>query len=281
MRIFTFFREEPFPAFFPIGSGTSTAICRYLALISTQSRNVYNTDMQLIERPLPLEADGSHSVSHSCPICGSRISGTLHDPKLARIYLVCDTCSYIFLHPDHHLPPDAQKRRYLQHCNGLQEKGYITFLTSFLQTAVLPHIAQGAHVLDYGSGPVPAFSWMLHTSGYRVDSFDPFFFPDMSWEKKTYDAVLMIEVLEHLAHPVSTINRLRDQITPGGYLCIRSNLHHDDVSHFASWWYRQDPTHVSFFSVTTIGYLATALGMRTVSIADHRDIILHRPAESS
>lgn len=233
--------------------------------------------MTLIERPLRREGKGSFTVYRSCPVCGSHISRTLQDQKNARVYLLCDNCRYIFLQPENHLSTEEQKRRYLRHRNSLEEEGYINFLSSFLQRVVIPHIERGAHVLDYGSGPVPAFSWLLDTNGYRVDSFDPFFFPDTSWEKETYRAAIMIEVLEHLSNPVGTLKNLRDRIAPGGYICIRSSLHDENPSHFATWWYRQDPTHVSFFSITTIEYLSTALGLRTISIADDRDIVLQRP----
>jgi len=281
VNFYFFSAGEPDRPLRSIGYGTRRPLSRYASVILTQGKNVYNAGMDLIVQSLTGNGPGDHNGSRFCPVCGSRISRSLLDRKNARIYLTCDTCRYIFLHPDHHLPPDAQKRRYLRHRNGLQEEGYITFLNSFLQTAVIPYVECGTRVLDYGSGPVPAFSWILHSSGYRVDSFDPFFFPDTSWEKKTYSAAVMIEVLEHLTDPVSTMRRLRDHIEPGGYLCIRSSLHHDADAHFSSWWYRQDPTHVAFFSETTIEYLTSALGLKTVSITDKRDIVLQRPAEPS
>jgi len=232
---------------------------------------------------IPHQKKGSPEPAETrhCPVCHSMIERTLDDPKNRRLYLVCGNCGFIFVDSRDRLSPRLEKARYLEHNNDLSEEGYRLFLDSFLQGAIIPYVEKGARVLDFGSGPAPVFSWILKRNGYRVDSFDPFFCPDYSWTKRRYNAIVLVEVLEHLSGPVETLNSLIERLHPGGYLCMRSSLHDGDLSRFKAWWYRQDPTHISFFTPGTIEYLSTGLGLEIISISENRDIILQRRVTDS
>ena len=61
--------------------------------------------------------------------------------------------------------------------------------------------------------------------------------------------------MEHLANPRQELDRLWSLIRPGGYLGLMTKLVTDQQS-FACWHYKNDPTHISFFSVATFNYLA-------------------------
>lgn len=163
----------------------------------------------------------------------------------------------------------------------MQEKGYVEFLTSFLKESVIPRVKPGARVLDFGSGPVPVFSWLLQREGYQVDSFDIYFCPDRGWEKKHYQAIILMEVLEHISDPMTVLEALKKRLLPGGFIFIRTGIHFEDVPRFDTWWYRQDPTHIAFFSIRTIRYAAAALKLRLVSLENNRDIILQRDPSTS
>lgn len=226
--------------------------------------------------PLQKSPSTDPAETRHCPICHSQIKQTFNDPKNRRRYLVCGNCGFIFVDSRDRLSPPLEKTRYLEHNNNLSEEGYRDFLDSFLQKAIIPYLAKGARVLDFGSGPVPVFSWILERSGYLVDSFDPFFYPDYGWTERCYDAVVLVEVLEHLSEPAEILNSLKERLHPGGYLCIRSSLHDGELSRFKAWWYRQDPTHISFFTRGTIEYLSAGLGLEIISISEKRDLILQR-----
>jgi len=210
----------------------------------------------------------------SCPLCTHSPLMTFLDRKKDRTYFHCDRCGFIFLSRSCLLTGEAEKKRYLQHKNALHNSGYLDFITSFLEESVKPYIQPGEAVLDFGSGPVPALSWLLRKDGYNTDSYDPFFHPDNSWETKKYKAVVLLEVLEHLASPVETLGKIKSSLRKNGFLCIRSNLHQENISDFSTWWYRQDPTHISFFSERTIHYLSSKLGLSVKAIKNNRDIIL-------
>ena len=62
-------------------------------------------------------------------------------------------------------------------------------------------------------------------------------------------------MVEHLANPREELDRLWALIRPGGYLGLMTKLVVDQHS-FARWHYKNDPTHISFFSVATFNYLA-------------------------
>ncbi len=62
-------------------------------------------------------------------------------------------------------------------------------------------------------------------------------------------------MLEHLHDPRNTLDRLWSILKPGGRLGVMTQLV-IDRDRFANWHYTADPTHVGFFSVRTLEWLA-------------------------
>ena len=54
-------------------------------------------------------------------------------------------------------------------------------------------------------------------------------------------------MVEHLHHPGAELERLWSLLAPGGWLGVMTKLVRDPEA-FASWHYKNDPTHVCFFS---------------------------------
>jgi len=218
------------------------------------------------EPPLP---------DHACPICRGPRERFIPTGD-GRSYLSCPHCRLIQLEEAHHLSPEKQKKRYEQHRNSPDNPGYVQMFEAFLKAGVDPFVGKAGRVLDFGCGPEPVLAGLLEGRGHRVDRHDLFFHPDEAYRTRSYDAITLTEVLEHVTDPLGTLRALSERLAPGGVLALMTLFHPDDRAKFADWWYRRDPTHVSFYTVKTLGELSGALGMK-VLFSDAKNIIVLGP----
>lgn len=245
----------------------------------------YNGDMaknkMLVElsESDPSGGDCGRDGCAPCDICGSSSPRCLQDPRMHRRYCFCADCGYIRTFAADLPSPEQERRRYLLHNNSPEDRGYVEYLSSFLSSALLPHLKPPAKILDFGSGPVPVGSNLLRSLGFEVDSYDPYFFPNTSWETRRYDAVLLIEVIEHIAEPLPVLHRLLSHLLPRGFLILRTMLHDGTPEFFDRWWYRRDPTHVSFFSRDTIEDITGLLSLELRGLYRECEIVLVRPGD--
>ena len=66
-------------------------------------------------------------------------------------------------------------------------------------------------------------------------------------------------MVEHLARPLVELETLWGLLKPGGQLAMMTKLVASPEK-FASWHYKSDPTHISFFSDATFNYLGERWG---------------------
>jgi SAM-dependent methyltransferase len=92
------------------------------------------------------------------------------------------------------------------------------------------------------------------------------FFPRVELLNEQYDFVTCSEVVEHAHDPAALFRQLVGLLVPGGTLGVMTSLH-DEITDFEGWWYRRDITHVCFFSVRTLQW-----------VAEHFDLSLALPA---
>ena len=195
--------------------------------------------------------------------------------KSARMYHRCDRCGFISLASRHFLSPADEKARYLLHKNDESNAGYLDFLRLFLRSALIPYKKPGSLVLDFGSGPSPQLAKMAAAIGYRCDLYDPIFAKTRSWRQRDYDAILLHEVIEHLRRPSNVLSLLTARIKTGGVLAIRTRFLPGITGDFSSWWYRMDPTHVSFFTPASLTDFFSPKGFSLISLQEP-DIIIFR-----
>ena len=215
----------------------------------------------------------------TCPLCGSSLANSGEEwlRLESACYYRCTQCDLVFLNPRQRPDTEGERSRYLEHNNSPDDPRYLAYLRGFAEEALLPYMGPPARVLDFGSGPQPVYADVLRGMGYSVDIFDPLFAPGKAWQEKKYDAVTAVEVAEHLFEPLSEFRRLQRVLVPGGYLVLRTLLHYCDRERFRGWWYRQDPTHVSFYSPLSFQVLAELLEMDLVEISAGRSVVLRRP----
>lgn len=213
-----------------------------------------------------------------CEIC-KNITLNYFQDKRGNGFYICSTCGFIQRDPTQFLTPEKEKERYLLHQNNDSDTGYVAYLMDFLQTFVIPNSRKGGSVLDFGSGPNPVFLKLLKNYGFKAVGFDPFFNNNPHYAADTYDVIILIEVLEHIARPVEVLTKLIQILKPDGCLIVRTELipeQDPDLQKFLSWWYKEDKTHVSFYSESSIQALAEELLLKNVNISERKKILFKR-----
>lgn len=215
-----------------------------------------------------------------CAMCGGDSDFfRLETRKSALGYHRCRSCGFIGLANAHFPSRAGEKARYLLHQNNSLNSGYMEFLRFFLDEALVPYKKPGSLVLDYGSGPSPMLAQIAGSLDYRCDFYDPIFAKTRLWRKKSYDAILLHEVMEHVRNPSALLSFLAGHTARGGILAIRTRFLPAAVDDFTFWWYRMDPTHVSFFTPGSLTGLMTKKGFSLAALREP-DIIVFRKVEN-
>lgn len=171
-----------------------------------------------------------------------------------RIYCRCKRCELVSVPSRYHLNPEQEKQEYDKHQNSPDDRGYRQFLNRLAQP-LLEKVTKGSYGLDFGCGPGPTLSCMLEEQGTQVELYDLYYFPQTAVLAREYDFVTATEVVEHLREPASELERMWACVKPGGVLGIMTRLVRNREA-FSRWHYKNDPTHIQFFSLPTLHYLA-------------------------
>ncbi|GAA0299569.1 hypothetical protein GCM10009128_18160 [Psychrosphaera haliotis] len=129
--------------------------------------------------------------------------------------------------------------------------------------------------LDFGCGPGPALAFELRRLGLNISEYDIYYADDKSLLNKQYDFITCTEVIEHFNTPSKELSQLIEMIKPDGLLAIMTKLV-IDKQRFANWHYKNDPTHISFFSQQTFEFIAKKFGL-TLEFVDKDVIFLKKP----
>ncbi len=203
---------------------------------------------------------------HSCPLCGSNKARPYYSNENSS-YLQCPNCELVFLSKRFHLNNIDEKSRYDLHQNNENDAGYRQFLSRVFNP-VLKHIKSHSKGLDFGCGPGPTLSTMFEDENHSVDLFDKYYANNSQVFNQQYDFITATEVLEHLSDPGFEINRLFSILNSGGVLAVMTQLLTNEVD-FSTWYYKNDPTHICFFSEKTLRYLAKEHNARLEIVGDN------------
>lgn len=189
-------------------------------------------------------------------------------------YRYCSKCGLVQALPRFFPDPIKEKKRYLKHNNTIQNKGYVKYLEDLVISSVAPYLRKGSRILDYGCGPVPVLSSLLESKGFRVTPYDPYFYTDRAWETKYFDAVVSVEVFEHLQDPQAAVKEILSVLDKEGIMIVRTLLHNENKDFFSTWWYRQDFTHITFYSEKTFRFITETFPLKIITIRNGSEIIL-------
>lgn len=118
-------------------------------------------------------------------------------------------------------------------------------------------------ILDFGSGS-GELAQELQRLDYRVTALEPMtdgYLKDQSYPF-SFDAVIAIEVIEHLPDVWEELQEIEKVLKPEGIIVFSTGLTNpfidlpDAVEQFKKWWYKDDPTHISFFCNQTLSVMA-------------------------
>lgn len=195
----------------------------------------------------------------TCPLCLSSSHRHFYEDK-RRSYLQCSECALVYVPPQFYLTPEAEKAEYDLHENTVDDPGYRQFLNR-LWAPLSERLERGSLVLEFGCGPGPALADMMRSDGMNVALFDHFYFPDSSVLKPNhYHAITSTEVIEHVQHPNALLPKWHQWLIDGGTLALMTKLVMD-VDAFSRWHYKNDPTHICFYSHETFEWLSEWLKM--------------------
>ncbi|GEK11407.1 hypothetical protein PPEP_a3291 [Pseudoalteromonas peptidolytica F12-50-A1] len=156
--------------------------------------------------------------------------------------------------PNSRLTPAQEKAIYDSHENDLEDAGYRRFLTR-VSEPLIARLSKPSLGLDFGCGPGPLLAKMLEEVGHQVSLFDLYYANNPEVLKQQYDFIVSTEVVEHLAKPRQVLQQLLALLDCGQPLVLMTKLV-IDKSRFANWHYKNDLTHISFFSQKTFAYFA-------------------------
>ncbi len=208
-----------------------------------------------------------------CPICKNRTEPLICSKE--KTYRHCPNCDYIFLHPSLRLSETQEKAHYQNHENSIENEGYVQMFEHFL-TFILPRCEGIKTVLEFGCGPGPVLAELLRRREYRVNCYDKYFHPEKKALTKEYDLITATEVFEHLADPLKHLALLSALLRPGGYLALMTHFHPQNANLFDKWWYRQDATHIGFFTPATFAAMARECNLEVYADDGEKQLILRR-----
>ncbi|PHR54044.1 MAG: methyltransferase [Arcobacter sp.] len=189
----------------------------------------------------------------NCPLCFSKESSLFYKDETGE-YRLCKLCALVYVLKEKHLDEETEKARYDLHTNSSEDQGYRQYLSK-VSTPVLERISKEAKGLDFGSGPGPTLSLLFEEAGHEMKIYDHFYAKDEAVLELKYDFITSTEVIEHLYKPSDVLDRLWNMLNDKGLLCVLTQPYVKEEA-FSKWYYKNDPTHVCFFCLETMNYLA-------------------------
>lgn len=207
-----------------------------------------------------------------CPLCSSADARLYHEDanrRIQRPYYRCQQCHLVYVPSAFFISVAAEKAEYDLHQNHADDPGYRQFLERFskpyqgrLQCSFPNSLPSDLSLLEFGCGPGPVLAKILEESGYQVSLFDAFYYPDtQQLRMEGYHGISATEVIEHVHSPKQVFEQWLNCLKPGGVLGIMTKLVKDQAA-FTTWHYKNDPTHICFFSEPTFAYLAERYALR-------------------
>lgn len=195
-----------------------------------------------------------------CPLCftASLANNTIF--ASGRKFYHCNNCDLIFADKAFIPSPQKEKQRYDHHQNSMDDTAYIQFLNQALSPAL--NFLNPSHIgLDYGCGKNAVLSQLLAKHDIKCDNYDIFYFPVL--ENKKYDFIFCTETAEHFSLPKKDFENIDAHLKNGGFLILMTEFW-SNVSDFSNWYYVRDFTHISFYHLNTIKYIAQKFNMNIV-----------------
>ncbi len=196
-----------------------------------------------------------------CPLCETESKLFYEDTQR---YYKCQNCHGIFV-SDEQLPDTkSEKERYELHDDDSEDEGYRKFVSPITSNIIKDFKAE-AKGLDFGAGTSQIITKVLQEVGYDIASYDPYFHNYPQLLEKKYDYIASCEVIEHFYHPKKEFTLLKNMLKEAGKLYLMTDIYDEKID-FASWYYKNDPTHVFLYTEKTFEYIKKAYNFKKLQI---------------
>ncbi len=206
-----------------------------------------------------------------CRICHNPAQLVFED---VRPFFACNVCGLIF--SDCLISAEAVEKHYRdQYSNTFdwikEANGFVEWLRNMGSAVPLMSLS----ILDYGSGS-GLLTEAFRKIGFKVDCYEPMVHGEFNRESysEAYDVIILNEVVEHLEDINKTLDIVYSVLAVNGAVFIKTLLTDQLINDpekfkesFKHWWYKDDPTHISFFSFLTIDYICHDRGRNLVARA--------------
>ncbi|MEM9835494.1 MAG: class I SAM-dependent methyltransferase [Bacteroidota bacterium] len=235
-------------------------------------------------------------VHHTqCPLCNSR---QIHPFLVAKDHSIsqedfelwsCQNCSFTFTQDapaPAEIGPYYKSENYISHSDtkaGLVNRLYHMARDYMLgrKFNLLQRVSKGKKILDYGTG-TGYFVDYLQRNNYDAEGIEidddarqygsqkfgikihPPAFLTESTQEKSYDAISLWHVLEHLYEPYDYLKRFHEILKDDGVLLVAvPNFSSSDAQHYGPYWAAYDvPRHLWHFSPDTMEKMMANAGFQ-------------------
>lgn len=197
-----------------------------------------------------------------CSLCGNLTTFFIEHKE--RVFNKCKNCDTVLLNVKHYLVFDDEKHRYDKHSDNIEDEGYQQFVAPIID-AVSETYTPVDKGLDYGCGKTAIIETLLKRKQYTILGYDPIYFPNQELLTVSYNYITCCEVVEHFYNPKLEFQKLVQLLLPEGKLYLKTNLYKDTID-FKSWWYKNDPTHVIFYTEKSMEFIKHTFGFSRVKI---------------
>ncbi len=201
------------------------------------------------------------TINMICPLCNNP---NTQQRELSTQFYNCLNCSTVFRSAEFFLTSEKERERYLLHENDVEDKGYQQFVSPVVRE-VQQSFTPNSLGLDYGAGTGPVAAKLLEENGYQLNLWDPFFHKNESVLHTTYDYIICCEVIEHFYYPREEFTKLKDLLSPTGKLFCMTELLPKKTP-FENWHYKNDKTHVLFYSEESLRYVQREFGFSALKV---------------
>ena len=229
--------------------------------------------LDILGTPSSCSASITHILSMICPLCSNTDSKLFHKDK-RRDYFQCQKCRLVFVPDSFILSAEDEKVEYDKHENNIHDQGYRKFLSRVFDP-VNERIQTDAKGLDFGCGPGPALAEMFKENSFEMSIYDPFYANNPEVLNASYDFITSTEVIEHVKDPVQFLDQITKILKPGGTIGLMTKLVADQNA-FKNWHYKNDQTHIRFYSRKTFKQIANTYKL-SIEFIGNDVIILQKP----
>ncbi len=207
-------------------------------------------------------------MSYTCPLCNS-YSTQFYNQEFQK----CSVCTSIFRCKEYFLSAEKEKLRYESHNNDVEDSRYQIFVDPIVSQILKNHSTK-EEWLDFWCGTGPVISHLLEQKWFQISLYDPFFYNNIETLNKKYDFIIACEVIEHFYTPHKEFQLLYNILKPNWKLYLMTDMYTPEID-FKSWYYKNDPTHVFFYSKQTFEWIKNRWKWKDYS-RNERCIILEK-----